>query len=120
MGGDGLDLTIRTLGPARFDSPLAVPVGLRQTSLHYVEENDRVLHAHPAPVAAARDGPVGELPGFEPGGPRRRLFFDPSAIHVGIVTCGGLCPRLHDVIRALVLAPATRGSSRATATSSWM
>jgi 6-phosphofructokinase 1 len=101
--GDGLDLTVRTLGPARFDSPLAVLVGLRQTSLHYVEENDRVLYDDTASMAAARDVPVRELPGFEPGGPRRKLFFDPSAIHVGIVTCGGLCPGLNDVIRALVL-----------------
>jgi 6-phosphofructokinase 1 len=50
---------------------------------------------------AARDG--AEPPSFEPGGPRRRIFFDPSKIRVGIVTCGGLCPGLNDVIRGLVL-----------------
>ena len=54
MGGDELDLTIKTLGPARFDSPLAVLVGLRQTSLHYVEENDRVLFDDTAAMVAAR------------------------------------------------------------------
>jgi 6-phosphofructokinase 1 len=103
MDGDGLDLAVRTLGPTRFDSPLAVLVGLRQTTLHYVEENDRVLFDDTAAMVAARGVPVGDLPGFEPGGPRRRLFFDPSAVRAGIVTCGGLCPGLNDVIRALVL-----------------
>ena len=103
MDSEGLDLAVRTLGPPRFDSPLAVLVGLRQTTLHYVEENDRVLFDDTAAMVAARGVPVGDLPGFEPGGPRRRLFFDPSAVRAGIVTCGGLCPGLNDVIRALVL-----------------
>jgi 6-phosphofructokinase 1 len=103
VGDDGLDLTIRTLCPARFDSPLAALVGSRQTTLHYVEENDRVLFDDTAAMVAARGLPAGELPGFEPGGPRRRLFFGPSATRAGIVTCGGLCPGLNDVIRAIVL-----------------
>jgi 6-phosphofructokinase 1 len=51
----------------------------------------------------ARGLPAGELPGFEPGGPRRKIFFDPSKTRVGIVTCGGLCPGLNNVIRGLVM-----------------
>ena len=47
--------------------------------------------------------PVDELPGFEAGGPRRKIFFDPSKTRVGIVTCGGLCPGLNNVIRGLVM-----------------
>jgi len=31
------------------------------------------------------------------------LFFDPSQLACGIVTCGGLCPGVNDVIRSLVL-----------------
>ena len=41
-------------------------------------------------------------PTFEPGGPRRKLYFDPKKTKVGIVTCGGLCPGLNNVIRGLV------------------
>jgi 6-phosphofructokinase 1 len=52
-------------------------------------------------MMAARNG--SEPPSFEPGGPRRQIFFDPSKIRAGIVTCGGLCPGLNDVIRGLVL-----------------
>jgi len=44
-----------------------------------------------------------ELPTMECAGPRPLLFFDPSELSCGIVTCGGLCPGLNDVIRAIVL-----------------
>jgi 6-phosphofructokinase 1 len=44
-----------------------------------------------------------EPPGFETAGPREKIYFDPSKLKCGIVTCGGLCPGLNDVIRALVL-----------------
>jgi len=40
---------------------------------------------------------------MEAAGPREKLFFDPSPLACGIVTCGGLCPGLNDVIRSIVL-----------------
>ncbi len=40
---------------------------------------------------------------FEVAGPRERLYFDPAVTRAGIVTCGGLCPGLNNVIRSLVL-----------------
>jgi 6-phosphofructokinase 1 len=42
-------------------------------------------------------------PAMEAAGPRERLFFDSSQLACGIVTCGGLCPGLNDVIRSIVL-----------------
>jgi 6-phosphofructokinase 1 len=44
-----------------------------------------------------------EPPAMEAAGPRERLFFDPSQLACGIVTCGGLCPGMNDVIRSIVL-----------------
>jgi 6-phosphofructokinase 1 len=44
-----------------------------------------------------------EPPSMETAGPRSRVFFEPSELACGIVTCGGLCPGLNDVIRAIVL-----------------
>ena len=61
-----------------------------------------LFHDTLALVAAARPAPA-ELPGFEPAGPRRSIFFDPAKLRVGIVTCGGLCPGINDVIRGLVM-----------------
>ena len=48
---------------------------------------------------------VGADPGylFELAGPRAQLFFDPAQTRAGIVTCGGLCPGLNNVIRSLFL-----------------
>ena len=40
---------------------------------------------------------------FEAAGPRKKLYFDPSRAKCAIVTCGGLCPGLNDVIRAIVM-----------------
>jgi 6-phosphofructokinase 1 len=44
-----------------------------------------------------------EPPSFEVAGPREKIFFDPAGLRCGIVTCGGLCPGLNDVIRAIVI-----------------
>lgn len=40
---------------------------------------------------------------FEKSGPREKIYFDPSKSRAAIVTCGGLCPGLNNVIRALYL-----------------
>jgi 6-phosphofructokinase 1 len=68
-----------------------------------VDESDRVLFDDIASEAIARELPTVELPGFEPAGPRKKIYFDPSKARAGIVTCGGLCPGFNDVIRALAL-----------------
>lgn len=39
----------------------------------------------------------------EKAGPREFIYFEPSKVHAAIVTCGGLCPGLNDVIRAIVM-----------------
>ena len=41
--------------------------------------------------------------GLELAGPRRELYFDPSKTKCAIVTCGGLCPGINDVIRAITM-----------------
>jgi 6-phosphofructokinase 1 len=51
--------------------------------------------------AHAKDGT--EPLSFELAGPRERIYFDPAKTRVAMVTCGGLCPGLNNVIRSLVL-----------------
>ncbi|MHA3771501.1 ATP-dependent 6-phosphofructokinase [Verrucomicrobiota bacterium sgz303538] len=48
---------------------------------------------------------IGAAPGleFELAGPREKLFFDPKQTRAAIVTCGGLCPGLNNVIRSAFL-----------------
>jgi len=42
-------------------------------------------------------------PTFELAGPRKKIYFDPSKLRCALVTCGGLCPGLNDIIRSIVL-----------------
>ena len=100
---DSEDLRIKTLGRCQIDSPLAHLLSHRRQTIENVEETDQVLFDDTISAASVRRCGVGELPAFEPAGPRRRIFFDPAQTRAGIVTCGGLCPGLNDVIRALVM-----------------
>ena len=95
------DFTIRTLGTARITSPMAEMLEARRTTEHYVNEADRILYDDTLAGISSRDASV-PPPSMEPGGPRAKIFFDPSKTRVAIVTCGGLCPGLNDVIAGLV------------------
>ncbi len=97
------DLVVKSLGPCRVDSPLLPLLAQRKRSYFNVDESDRVLYDDTASALVERGVPLEEVPGFEPAGPRRRIYFDPSKTRAGIVTCGGLCPGFNDVIRALVM-----------------
>lgn len=97
------DLAITRLGDRLVDTPLRDLLGGRQESMHYVTETDRVLLDDTLGTAKRRDVPAAGLPAFNPGGPREKLFFEPSRVTAAIVTCGGLCPGLNNVIRGLVL-----------------
>ncbi|WP_300007959.1 ATP-dependent 6-phosphofructokinase [Pseudonocardia sp.] len=96
------DLEISTLGPGRIDSPMAELLDNSRTSEHYVDEHDRVLLDDTLAGITSRGVPPTDLPGMEPCGPRRKIFFDPAKTRAAIVTCGGLCPGLNDVIAGLV------------------
>ena len=82
-----MDITV--LGEARYPSPLD----------YHVSDKARV----PFSVIIDPDAPPPEELFFEMAGPREKLFFDPKKTRAGIVTCGGLCPGLNNVIRSLVL-----------------
>ena len=97
------DLTVASLGEPRYDSPPADYVAGRDTNEHYVDEDDRVVFHDTVSQLTKLGCLPPQMPSFEPGGPRRRLYFPPGATKVGIVTCGGLCPGLNNVIRGLVM-----------------
>jgi 6-phosphofructokinase 1 len=90
-------LSVSTLGRCRHPSTFAA--GLQP----FVDERDRVLvcstTAELAPFIERGLPP----PSFEPAGVRERLFYDPKRTRAAILTCGGLCPGLNNVIRAVVL-----------------
>ncbi len=82
-------MNVTVLGEARYPSPVRRAV------------ND--LARIPAQIVRVPGAPPREELLFELAGPRDKLFFDPKRTRAGIVTCGGLCPGLNDVIRSLFL-----------------
>lgn len=83
---------IRALGECNVDSPL---------DSHFFIEHDAGILVE-ATISACCDC-KGQPVALEKAGPRHKLHFDPRAVSAGIVTCGGLCPGLNDVIRALTM-----------------
>jgi len=94
---DLADLRIDTLGPCKIDSPLL------SLSSHFVGDDERIaVYSHSADLEACEASGAAQ-PMFERAGPRRKIFFDPGRLSCGVVTCGGLCPGLNDVIRTVTM-----------------
>lgn len=90
---------IERLGPAEIPSPMP---GRDVDPEH---PNPFVADTHFIPLHITQDL-AAERPGnilFEKAGPREKIYFDPARVTAGIVTCGGLCPGLNNVIRSLVM-----------------
>lgn len=94
---DAAALVVRTLGPAKFPSPLQLSTVVGDGVADYVPDDTRVLFDIELPPG--RQTPV-SLVSFERAGAREKLFFDPKKSRAAIVTCGGLCPGLNNVIRS--------------------
>jgi 6-phosphofructokinase 1 len=73
------------------------------TGIQFVSDSDNVLYHSDQRKIKEFLGAGEDLPCFEMAGPREKIYFDPSKLKCGIVTCGGLCPGVNDVIRAIVL-----------------
>lgn len=89
-----LDTSITSLGVAKIPSPLHYCRFIDQDEdleLNLTEEEADIPGAHGIPMR------------FEKAGPRGKLYFDSSKVKCAIVTCGGLCPGINDVIRAVVM-----------------
>jgi len=94
---DEIDVSfaVPRLGECRIPTPLK---GVR-----YVSDEEQVLYHGTLKEVEDLVRAGKTPPHFEMGGPREKIYFDPSKLTCGIVTCGGLCPGLNDVIRAIVL-----------------
>jgi 6-phosphofructokinase 1 len=87
--------SIADLGERRIPSPIK--------GIQFTKEEERILFYSTMQEVESFLKAGSVLPSFETAGPREKIFFDPSKLKCGIVTCGGLCPGLNDVIRAIVL-----------------
>ena len=97
------DLDIDRLGEPRFLSPINLGTEPGDLLADFTPDDARVL-ADLDPARLAECHRLGEAPpSFELAGPRQRICFDPARTTAGIVTCGGLCPGLNNIIRGLVM-----------------
>lgn len=97
------DFKVKSLGNRRVKSPIVLSQTDGDGVYNYVPDGDRILY-NPSIKSIKKYTDEGILPiSFEKAGPKELIFFDPSKTKVGIVTCGGLCPGLNNVIRGLVM-----------------
>jgi len=87
-----IDTTIPTLGKPKIPSPLQYCRFIPQDASISMNLMDSGLEEENLPVLA-----------FEMAGPRPDIYFDSTKVKCAIVTCGGLCPGVNDVIRAIVM-----------------
>jgi 6-phosphofructokinase 1 len=93
-----VETTIKTISNSEIHSPL------RQNFRHFVSDRDRVLFRVSYASLQQRIKEGREPLSFELAGPRENIFFDPARVRAAVVTCGGLCPGINNVIRAVVMA----------------
>ena len=89
------NVPIASLGPCQFPSPLHQ---IGTVEVPFKTDADRILYTNTVEGLSTES----EAITFEEAGPREHIFFDPAKTTVGIVTCGGLCPGLNDIIRGIV------------------
>lgn len=101
MEFEKVDTTIATLGEPKIKSPIHQEPDT--IDRHFVSDDDKVFIYVKEKIINSMVGKSLKPPAFELAGPRSRIYFDPSKLRAGLVTCGGLCPGLNDIIRAIVL-----------------
>jgi 6-phosphofructokinase 1 len=95
------DLVITSLGPRTIPSPAWQRDYAAEGSGWHADGDRIVLNDHVDSVRSAMADDV-EPPSIELAGPRGEIYFNPADACCAIVTCGGLCPGINDVIRAIV------------------
>lgn len=103
MDYDLIDTAIPALGEARILSPIRSSEDRRVHDPHFVSDDERILIDPDLNRIKERICEGKEIPSFEKAGPREKIYFSPAQLRCALVTCGGLCPGLNDIIRAVVL-----------------
>ncbi|MDR0785006.1 MAG: ATP-dependent 6-phosphofructokinase [Treponema sp.] len=94
------DFTIEELGKRNIKSPIVMSKELGDSIANYVRD-DQFIRLNTS-VELGSQPSLKRSQVLELAGPREMLYFQPSHVHAGIVSCGGLCPGINDVIRAIV------------------
>jgi len=96
------EFLVRNLGKRTIKSPLKLSNVKGDGVFDFVRDEDRILFDNSLAVVKNQLESGQEPFSFERAGPREYLYFEPAKTRVAIVTCGGLCPGLNNVIRGIV------------------
>lgn len=99
MEGNRRVVSVPSLGSAWVPSPLRRSSQVGDGLPKFVAPTQYVRY----PVEWNPQQPPEEELLFEKAGPRQQIFFEPGAVRAAVVTCGGLCPGLNNVIRSAFL-----------------
>jgi len=97
------DLSIKRLGGARFPSPIHLGTEPGDLLADFTPDDERIIADLSMDRLREQIAAGAEIPSIEKAGPREKIYFEPVRLKAGIVTCGGLCPGLNNVIRGLVM-----------------
>lgn len=102
MNAECIATAIPALGAAKIPTPVQRRADGAGDTSFVTDDNRIIIEVNDRLIAELiKDGQ--SLPCFELAGPRRQIFFDPSKLKCALVSCGGLCPGLNDIIRSIVL-----------------
>jgi 6-phosphofructokinase 1 len=97
---EAFDFSIEELGERNIKSPIEMSTEKGEGIANYVPDDKYVLLDTAVKLGAQQELNRSQV--LECAGPREMIYFAPAHVHVGIVSCGGLCPGINDVIRAIV------------------
>ncbi|MDE5898460.1 MAG: ATP-dependent 6-phosphofructokinase [Treponemataceae bacterium] len=100
-GNEQFDFSIDTLGQCAVKSPIELSTVVGDCSANYVRDDSYVRNTVNV-YDTSKDDAMDSSNLMQKAGPREYIFFNPAEVSAGICTCGGLCPGLNDVIRAVV------------------
>ena len=95
------DFTIENLGECKIKSPIELSTVVGNGTANYVKDSSFVRTAVNV-YDTSKNDPLDSSNLMQKAGPREYIYFSPNEVKAGICTCGGLCPGLNDVIRAVV------------------
>jgi len=96
--------SITNLGKANLNSPIHLSKVKGDNIFNFIEDDERILADVKMKNLRSQLKGDTEPNSYERSGPREKVFFDGRQTTAAIVTCGGLCPGINNVIRSVVMA----------------
>lgn len=102
MNSKKIDFTIPNLGEAKISSPIIMSSTHNDGQADYVSDEDHILYSIDTDIDAKGHPVPRHNETVELAGPREKIYYNPAHTHAAITTCGGICPGMNNVIRAVV------------------